>query len=1214
MRYCNRALLLASICLATAGTMLAEPSVVKAAGRDVTFISTSDSHYDAFESEDRNARNRETLLKINAVEELKWPQELGGGQIARPRGVLLLGDVIDDGDRTFNGKNQSKQQYEHFLADFGLDGTDGRLKFPVFEGWGNHDGPPAGKEKSGFSFQAQLKQRNALRKQKGLIGNLSDNGLHYSWDWDDVHFVQLNLYPADRQNPKVRYSPEWHDPQESLAFLKKDLAEKVGASGRPVVLASHCGFDTDWWNAEDWKAAYDAAKAYNVVLYLYGHSGTGVRQWAPEGEARKWLCINDGQLENGFFVIQITENRLRAAYRCKESVKRIKNAEGKEQYQWDGTWGWRWTLDKELSAPGQKAATAPMNLASVAKATTSFVSGHETIAALNDGFNPAHSDDKRQGAYGNWPQSGTQWVQYEWTQPITTAKIDVYWFDDQRGVRLPNACRLTYWDGKAFVPVERAEGLGLAANRFNTTTFSEVSTTKVRLEMDSDGKSSTGILEWRVYDSGKSPNFAPAVEAGVDRAVMLSGKTWLSGSVRDDGKPQASPGVRWSKRSGPGPGEVTFSDPAALNPTATFSAVGKYVLQLTADDGQLQASDEVLVTVDPLPPSSHLHAVSTAPYAITSPLWRDRVKQIIVHWIPHCVAKINDPAVREGGIDNFVQAGNKLAGRPHKNHVGACFANTWVYNTVESMCVALMVDPQDDPEIVAAQKAMRATLDDWIPKILSAQEPDGYLHTQYTLQGHNRWSNKHDHEGYQAGYFIEAALTHYQAMQGKDSRMLDAAIRLADCWCANIGPAPKRPWYDGHQALEMALVRLARFVEQTRGSSQGAKYLELAKFLLDSRRGGEEYDQSHLPVVQQYEAVGHAVRAVYSYAGMADVAMETGDVDYHSAVKSLWNSIVNRKYYVTGGVGSGETSEGFGKEYSLPNNGYCESCAGCGELFFQHRLQLTYHDSRYADLYEETLYNAILGGLDLEGRDFFYTNGLDAGHGRYPWHVCPCCVGNLPRTLLQLPTWMYSKGEDAVYVNLYLGSDVNVGEIAGTNVRLVQSTDYPWSGKVSIVVQPAAEKRFTIKLRAPNRTVSELYANEPQCGGILALAVNGKAVQPALDRGYASIARDWKPGDRIDLELPMEIQRVRGSEKIAATRDRVALRRGPLLYNIESVDQNVDSILPPNSPLSAEWNADLLHGVLALQGKFADGKPMTAIPNYARLNRGGRSIVWIKER
>jgi hypothetical protein len=558
-----------------------------------------------------------------------------------------------------------------------------------------------------------------------------------------------------------------------------------------------------------------------------------------------------------------------------------------------------------------------------------------------------------------------------------------------------------------------------------------------------------------------------------------------------------------------------------------------------------------------------------------------------------------------------VQAGNKLAGKDAK-HVGAPFANAWVYNTLEAMCLALLLDPQGDTEIQRTQASMRKTVESWVTKMLKAQEPDGYLQTMYTIDGNPRWSNKHDHEGYNAGYFMEAAIAHYEAMGGTDTRMIDAARRLADCWVNNIGPSPKRSWYEGHQELEQALVRFARFTEEHYGRGSGRKYVELAKFLLDSRGHGEEYDQSHLPVIQQYEAVGHAVRAVYSYSGMADVAMETGDLDYHSATKSIWNNLVNRKYYLTGGVGSGETSEGFGKDYSLPNHSYCESCAGCGELFFQNKMQLIYGDARYADLSEETLFNAVLGSLDLEGQNFTYTNPLDSGGARYKWHVCPCCVGNIPRTLLRLPTWMYSKSADSLYANLYLDSTVDVGPIAGTNVKVRQSTSYPRDGQIALVLTPEKPARFSLKLRVPNRTTSQLYTNSPASGGLASVSVNGEPIRAKVKDGYVAIDRKWKQGDEVRLVLPLTVQRVFPSDRIEATKDRVALRYGPLIYNLESVDQDIEAVLPDNAPLEVEWNPELLGGVTVIKGKFADGSTMTAIPNYARLNRGGRSGVWIK--
>ncbi|HNQ91172.1 MAG TPA: glycoside hydrolase family 127 protein [Verrucomicrobiota bacterium] len=867
-----------------------------------------------------------------------------------------------------------------------------------------------------------------------------------------------------------------------------------------------------------------------------------------------------------------------------------------------------------LAGEQHSPAGAPpgANLALVATTSTSFVSGHETITALNDGLTPRDSNDKRNGAYGNWPQRGTQWVQYDWSLPVAIRQMDVYWFDDHGGVRLPKACRLQYWDGSGFADVPGASGLGLAEHCFNSTIFPEITTTRLRLEFDGTGDSSTGILEWRVYDTGKSPNFPPTVSAGVDRAVVQPGETWLSGRVKDDGKPKPAPTVQWSKASGPG--QVSFGNVSASETTARFSAAGDYILKLTADDGQSSASGEVQVTVVAKPSAPPLSPVWTTPYQVSSPFWRPRLRNLIVNWIPHCVRQCEDPEVKEGGIENFVQAAKKLAGQPGARHTGAVFANTWVYNTLESLCLAQMLDPQGDAAMAAAQDRQRKTIEDWVAKILAAQEPDGYLLTQYTIQGQRRWSNKHDHEDFQAGHFIEAAIAHHLMSGGKDARMLDAAKRLADCWVRAIGPPPKRAWYPGHQEMETALVKLARYVEPTDGSGTGRAYIELAKFLLDSRNDGDEYDQSHAPVIRQYEAVGHAVRALYSYAGMADVAMETGDTDYQSAVQSLWNSVVNKKYYVTGGIGSGETSEGFGKEFSLPNHAYCESCANCGQLHFQTKLQMIWRDGCHADLAEETLFNAILGGVDLDARNYTYTNPLDSSAKRYTWHVCPCCVGIIPRTLLSLPTWMYTKSRDAIWVNQFAGSAVTVDKIAGTSVKLTQATDYPWSGKVALDVNPAAAVAFTLNIRVPDRQTSLLYTNTPRVGGLLSLAVNGKPVKPKIERGYAILDRTWKAGDKVEWEVPLAVQRVVADHRIVADRGRVALRHGPLIYNIESVDQDVNAVLPSSAPLTTEWRPDLLGGVLVIQGQFADGKPLLAIPNYARLNRGGRSVVWMKDR
>lgn len=743
--------------------------------------------------------------------------------------------------------------------------------------------------------------------------------------------------------------------------------------------------------------------------------------------------------------------------------------------------------------------------------------------------------------------------------------------------------------------------------------------------------------------------------AGVDRVVMSHGRTYLNAWAGYGEPPRRGRGARgaaaappppnpgpapvtlWSRMSGPG--TVTFADPGSAVTTAAFSAPGTYVLQVTADNGETKASSTLTVQVELPPPSAQLTPVVTTRHSVTSPFWKSRTKALITSWIPHCVSQINrnDLTQGPGGIDNFLEAAKALKGEPHGAHKGYVFSNAWVHQTVEAMSLALMVDPEGDKEIIQAQEGMKATLGDWIPKILAAQHPDGYLQTAFTLRDTARWPDRWtpqgrgNHEGYTAGYFIESAINHYTMTDQKDARLYDAAKKLADCWADHIGPAPKQEWYDGHQEMEQALVRFGRFVNEVEGNRSGDRYIALAKFLLDCRKNGSEYDQSHVPVVQQYEAVGHAVRAVYTYSGMADVAVETHDVDYQSAVKSLWDNIVHKKYYVTGGVGSGETSEGFGPNYSLRNNSYCEACSSCGEIFFQWKLHLAYHEAKYADLYEQTMYNALYGALDLQGKNFFYTNPLDANAQRTPWHNCPCCVGNIARTLLMLPTWMYSKAADGVYVNLFAGSAVKVGSVAGTDVEMVQATDYPWNGEVSITVNPVRPTNFAVKIRTPDRDVSRLYtASPPEPDHIPAFSVNGAVVKPVYGDGYASIARTWKKGDIIRFALPMPVQRLRASDKIAATVGKVALRYGPLIYNIEQIDQDINGVLSPSAPLRTEWRGDLLGGVTVIKGVFTNGAPMTAIPNFARYNRNppapppappvprlpappATSVVWIRE-
>jgi len=868
-------------------------------------------------------------------------------------------------------------------------------------------------------------------------------------------------------------------------------------------------------------------------------------------------------------------------------------------------------------------ANTPVNIARVASATSSRLRSENKISSLNDGFTPESSFDRSHGIYSLFVDGettkGDLWVQYDWSKTVSINKIEIYWAVDRprpgalpgsAGQRrnVPQNYRILYWNGNDFVPVSKPEGLGIAPNTFNVTTFDPVKTTKVRLEVTPQDGHSAGILEWKVYNFGSLPSFPPVIEAGVDRSVMLNAQTYLAGNViwLEDSRKNAA---RWIKVSGPG--NVNFQDASAPVTKAKFSTPGDYLLALTAS-GSKDQSHVIAVHVEQEPPKDRLDVVYTRKYFIDSQFWNQRAKALIVNWIPHCVRMCERtdiaPMRGDGGIDNFIEAAKANRGEPHGKHKGYVFSNAWVHQTVESMCIALMVDPKGDPEIMQAQDFMRATLERWIPIILSAQMSDGYLHTAYSLADREtwpeRWSPDHrgNHEGYVAGYFIESAINHYTLTDGKDLRLYKAAKKLADCWVANIGPG-KKEWFDGHQEMEQALVRFGRFVNDQEGNGRGDAYIALAKFLLDSRRGGSEYDQSHLPPGQQYEAVGHAVRATYFYSGMADIAAETHDPDYQSAVISLWDNMVNKKYYLTGGIGSGETSEGFGPNYSLRNEAYCETCSSCGLVFFQYKLNLAYHDAKYADLYEQTMYNALLGGVALDGKSYTYTNPL-VNTERAEWHVCPCCVGNLSRTLLMIPTWSYVKSKNALYVNMFVGSRIHVGKVAGTGVEVVQKTDYPWNGKVAITINPAETQKFSVYVRIPNRTTSKLYQEQPAVSGLTSLLINGQKTTPVIEKGYAVVTREWKAGDYIEVELPMEPQRVAADRKIEADQDLVALKYGPLVYNVERADQNIDQKLG-TTPLQTRWKPDLLGGVMIVEGKWADGSDLVAVPNYARMNRGG---------
>lgn len=852
------------------------------------------------------------------------------------------------------------------------------------------------------------------------------------------------------------------------------------------------------------------------------------------------------------------------------------------------------------SAP---AARAPVNLARVAEVSGSGPTAAYCLAAVRNDDVPTRSLDAGRELWGTEAGSGLQWIEYRWPQAVQTDRIEVFWGLDRWDMKLPVQARLLWWDGQGLRRVQPLEDLGLEADRFNAMRFAPLGTTRLRLEVVAGPGKAAGVLQWRVWSHGPAPTLAPRVEPGPDRSVIVQAATYLSGRIVGLSADEA-PAARWRQLSGPG--RVSFDDASQAVTTARVDQPGDYEVELAAGP----AKAVLRLHAETPPPAQRLDVVYTTPYSLGEGLWRDRARSLVVNWIPHCVryCERTDLPDGKGGLDNFIEAAKALRGEPHQPHRGYVFSNAWVHQTIESICLGLMVDAQGDAEMLQAQAGLRQTLERWIPIVLAAQHPDGYLQTAYTLAPREQWpepwspAQRGNHEGYVAGYFIEAAINHHTLTGGSDLRLYNAAKQLADCWVSHLGPG-RKPWFDGHQQMEQALVRFGRFVNDVEGGGRGDAYVALARFLVESREGGSHYDQSHLPPRQQYEAVGHAVRAVYYYSGMADIAAETGQRDYQSAVLSLWDNLVNRKYYVTGGVGSGDTNEGFGDDYALRHDGYCESCSSCGLVFFQYKLHLAYHEARYADLFEETIYNALLGSVDHAGRHFTYVNPLQ-GSERYAWHTCPCCVGNIPRTLLMLPTWTYSKDSEGLFVNLFLGSRMQVGPVKGVAVEMVQETAYPWDGAVRLTVNPATPTAFALRVRMPDRKTSTLYSATPAARGLRRLRVNGQAVAYTQQGGYAVVQRLWKAGDTVSFELPLPVQRVVADKRVEAAQGQVALRRGPLMYSAELADQpRIDAPVAAGR-LETRWQqSDALGGHVSLHGRWQDGSPLTAVPYFLRMNR-----------
>ena len=580
-----------------------------------------------------------------------------------------------------------------------------------------------------------------------------------------------------------------------------------------------------------------------------------------------------------------------------------------------------------------------------------------------------------------------------------------------------------------------------------------------------------------------------------------------------------------------------------------------------------------------------------------------------------------------GRIANFARAG-KLEKGPFE---GIPFNDSDVYKIVEGAAYTLATHP--DPKL-------DAYLDALIVKMAAAQEPDGYLYTARTLgftngmTGPTRWSNEAaSHELYNVGHLYEAATAHFD-VTGKRT-LLDVACKSADLLAKTFGPGDKQlKVVPGHEEIEIGLCKLYRATGEKR-------YLDLAKFFIDMRGRKDlrklygAYNQDHIPVVEQTEAVGHAVRAGYLYAGMADVAALTGDQAYIDAIGKLWENVVSKKMHLNGGIGARHAGEAFGDNYELPNeSAYLETCAAIANALWNQRMFLLHGDAKYIDVLERVIYNGFLSGIAIQGDAFFYPNPLASrgGYARSKWFGCSCCPVNIVRFIPQFAQFAYAQRDAAVYVNLFLASSATLKLPAG-DVTLTQKTDYPWSGDVRIDVAPAKDSTaFALKLRIPGWAIgkpvpSDLYSQaNPGSLKDVSVAVNGKPAPLTLDKGYVTIDRTWQKGDTVSLSLAMPVRFIQANPAVKDDVGRLAVERGPLVYCAEGTDNEGHALNLKIAACSAstETSVEILgHRMvaLALQAVAASidlrgqrtmlPASATLVPYFAWCHRGaGEMQVW----
>jgi DUF1680 family protein len=609
---------------------------------------------------------------------------------------------------------------------------------------------------------------------------------------------------------------------------------------------------------------------------------------------------------------------------------------------------------------------------------------------------------------------------------------------------------------------------------------------------------------------------------------------------------------------------------------------------------------------------------------VTDNFWAPKIKVNADVTIPYTLQKCQST----GRIDNFLRASGALKDDKHTTYP---FDESDVYKVIEGASYSLQANPNP---------AMEQYLDTLIGYMAAAQEADGYLYTFRTMQsskphdwiGVKRWEKDEDlsHELYNLGHLYEAAVAHYRATGKKN--LLNIAIKSADMLVQTFGWG-KEEKFPGHQVIETGLGRLYRVTGKQ-------EYLDLAKFFLDLRgmpgHFNQEYSQSHMKVVDQTTAVGHAVRATYMYTGMADIAALTGNKQYLQAIDKIWYDVVEKKMYITGGLGATGNGEAFGDAYDLPNmSAYAETCAAIANIYWNSRMFLLHGDAKYIDVMERTLYNGLLSAVSLTGDHIFYPNPLASigQHQRSAWHDCACCISNMTRFLPSMPGYIYAQDKNDLYVNLFVGSTSTIN-LPVSKVTIKQNTNYPWQGKNEMTIHPDKKAVFALHVRIPGWAVNkpspgDLYTNLYPTSVPVTLLLNGNPVKYTMEKGYAVIDRTWNEGDKITLDLPMKANKIVANSLVKADKDRFALQMGPIVYCLESPD-NKDSavmniVVEKNAVVQSAYKPEMLNGITILQMRgvstrrqlnsnelMQSEQEVTAIPYYAWANRGPSEMeVWI---